>query len=110
MLYQIFGGAPVPVIARLALVSILVGAGMMWLDIHPWELIDDVERSLYHLWATGFVGLNRLGGYLVTGGVIVIPVWIVLRILSFRNERPRSARWQRGNGAASASFRTEKTE
>ena len=110
MLYQIFGGAPVPVIARLALVSILVGAGMMWLDIHPWDLIDDVERSLYHLYATGFVGLNRLGGYLVTGGIIVIPVWVVLRLLSFRSPRPRPARWQPRDGAASASFRTGKTE
>ena len=110
MLHQIFGGAPVPVIVRLALVSILVGAGMMWLDIHPWDLVDDVERSLYHLWATGFIGLNRLGAYLVTGGIIVIPVWVVLRVLSFRPERPRPARWQPRDKAASDSFRTEKTD
>jgi hypothetical protein len=34
------------------------------------------------LWNMGFEALGRLGGYFLLGAVVVIPVWVVLRLLN----------------------------
>jgi hypothetical protein len=94
MVHRIFGGSPLAVILRLAFVSILVGAAMAWLDIDPLSVIASLERVAEHLWLTGFVELRQLGHYLLAGAAIVVPVWILLRIFSFRTPQPREpARW-----------------
>ena len=36
------------------------------------------------LWNTGFKTLGRLGDYLLLGAAIVVPVFIVIRLLSYR--------------------------
>ena len=46
---------------RLLVVSLVVGALLMWLDIRPWEVLRAVERLFLRLWAMGFdaVALQR---------------------------------------------------
>ena len=83
-LRRFIGGSPAAVAIKLAVVSLIVGALLMWLRIRPAELFAEVLGLLDHLWALGFASLRDFGTYLVAGAVIVVPVWLILRVLSYR--------------------------
>ena len=83
-LRRFLGGAPLVVVVRLALVSLIVGALLMWLDIHPADVYRELSDVLDRLWALGFRSIANFGSYIVAGAVIVIPVWLILRLFSFR--------------------------
>jgi hypothetical protein len=82
-LHRFFGGAPAAVAVRLAVVSLVVGALLVWLDVDPLAVIDSVERLGRHIWGMGFEAVRELGRYLVAGALIVVPVWLVTRLFSF---------------------------
>ena len=71
-------------ILRLVVVSILVGALLMWLGIRPADVFEQLSELVDRLWALGFRSLRDLGDYIVAGAAIVIPVWLILRLLSYR--------------------------
>ena len=50
----------------------------------PWSIIYGVRDFVLNLWYSGFHALGSIGDYLLAGAVIVIPVFIVLRLLSLR--------------------------
>ena len=52
------------------------------LNLHPLDLFDGLIDFIQRLWNMGFEALGRLGSYFVLGAVVVIPVWVVLRLLS----------------------------
>ena len=83
-LHRFLGGSPLAVIVRLAVVSLLVGALLMWLDIRPAEVFQQLTDVLDRLWALGFRSIRDMGDYLVAGAIIVVPVWLILRLLSYR--------------------------
>jgi len=81
-LARFLGGPPLSVLARLLMLSLIVGALLMWLEIHPAEIIDNVERLFRRLWNLGFGAVRVVLEYLIAGAVIVIPIWLVLRLLN----------------------------
>jgi hypothetical protein len=83
-LHRLLGGAPVAVGMRLLVVSLIVGAGLVWLDLRPADVFDGVLRFCHRLWMLGFDGLRDFGSYIAAGAIIVVPVWIVLRLLAVR--------------------------
>lgn len=83
-LTRFFGGEPIAVLLRLLVVSLIVGALLMWLDIHPRDVIRGVENFFLRIWNMGFEAVRELGQYVLAGAVIVIPVWLVMRLLSVR--------------------------
>lgn len=89
------GGSPLTVLIRLGVVSLLVGAVMSWLGIDALDLVEDLRRAFAHLYGTGFAALRDIGRTLAAGAAVVVPVWLVLRLLSYRGPRPA-----RGPGAA----------
>ena len=107
---RFFGGSPLTVAVRLVVVSLLVGLVMTWLQIDPVDVFLDLQRGFVRVWGTGFVALRQMGNTVLAGAAVVVPVWIIVRILSFRTERSRPARWQPRNSAASDTFRTEKID
>ena len=82
------GGSPLTVLLRLAAVSLLVGGLMSWLGLDALDLVNDLGRAALHLYGTGFAALHDIGRTLVAGAAVVVPVWIVLRLLSYRGPRP----------------------
>ena len=80
-LARFLGGPPLSVLARLLMLSLIVGALLMWLEIHPAEIIDNVERLFRRLWNLGFGAVRVVLEYVIAGAVIVIPIWLVLRLL-----------------------------
>jgi hypothetical protein len=77
---RFFGGPPLSVIFRLALLSILVGVILEALGFDPWNIIDSIRRLAQHIWDMGFDAVRFLWRYLLLGAVIVVPIWLVLRL------------------------------
>ncbi len=69
---------------RLIVISLIVGALLMWLDVHPTEIFRSVERLFYRIWLMGFDAIREVLAYILAGAVIVLPIWFVLRLLNFR--------------------------
>jgi hypothetical protein len=86
-LSRFLGGTPIDVALRLFFLSLVVGALLMWLDIRPADVITEVVHFVQRLWAMGFASIRELGNYLLAGAVIVLPVWLILRLLNFRAPR-----------------------
>ena len=83
-LRRFLGGAPLVVALRLVVVSLIVGALLMWLDIRPADVFRELTDLAGRLWSLGFRSIEDFGTYIVAGAAIVVPVWLVLRLFSFR--------------------------
>lgn len=83
-LRRFLGGSPVAVALKLILVSFVVGALLMWLRITPADVFAEMAALVGRLYNLGFQSLRDFGTYIVAGAIIVVPVWLVIRLLSFR--------------------------
>jgi len=75
------GGSPAAVASKLLFVSLVVGALLMWLDIRPIDIFRGLDDFVHRIYALGFGAVRELFNYLLAGAVIVVPVWILLRLL-----------------------------
>ncbi|MFZ2099282.1 MAG: DUF6460 domain-containing protein [Oricola sp.] len=71
-------------IVKLIVVSILVGMVMNVFNIYPLDLVYAFRDFVVNLWEKGWAALGRFGDWLILGGMVVIPVFILLRILNYR--------------------------
>ena len=78
---QILGGSPIGVAIRLILISILVGFILSWLNWNPHDIIDWVIRTLEWAWRSLFGSAERAVYYFLLGAAIVVPVFIISRLL-----------------------------
>ena len=76
------GGSPLAVLLRLVLVSVLVGVILAALGFDPWNIIDSIRSLLQRLWNMGFDAVRWLWRYFLLGAVIVIPIWIIMRLVN----------------------------
>lgn len=83
-LARLMGGAPLAVLARLILLSFLVGAALAWLDIRPAEALRLAQGLLHRVWAFGFDGVREGAGYVAAGALIVAPLWLLSRLFGRR--------------------------
>jgi len=83
-LRRFIGGPPLGVAIKLVLVSLIVGAVLMWLHISPAELFQELADLAHRLALLGFQSLHDFGAYITAGAMIVVPVWLILRLLSYR--------------------------
>ena len=96
---QIFGGSPVAVVGRLILVSILVGVVLSVLGLDPYDIVLSIERLIRSVWDMGFDALRWLWRYFLLGAVIVIPTWLVMRIVKVpQEEQSRTSSPSETNG------------
>src|SRR5690606_13409811 len=78
------GDTPVRVIVKLLILSVAVGFLMSIFGLYPHDILIAARDFIIDLWNTGFKTLGRLGDYLLLGAAIVVPVFIVIRLLSYR--------------------------
>ncbi|MEM9107578.1 MAG: DUF6460 domain-containing protein [Pseudomonadota bacterium] len=83
-LTQFLGDTPGRTLVKLIVISFIVGAVMSAFNWYPLDIVYAIRDFLVNLWNLGFAALGRFGDYLVLGAVIVIPVFLVLRVLSYR--------------------------
>lgn len=79
---RVFGGSPLAVLGRLVLVSILVGVVLSTLGLDPFDIVRSVERLIRSIWDMGFDAFRWLWRYLLLGAVIVLPIWIIMRLIN----------------------------
>lgn len=80
-LNRFLGGSPGGVLIRLLFLSLIVGAVMSWWGVTPMDLYEGATSLVRDLIRDGFASLGHLGTWLVYGAVVVVPVWLLLRIL-----------------------------
>jgi hypothetical protein len=81
------GGSPTAVALRLVVVSFVVGFLLDAFGLDPSTLINEAWRTARHIVEYGFSDLRQFGRILLTGAMVVVPVWIVLRLLDAGKSR-----------------------
>lgn len=76
------GGSPLGVIVKLVLLSIVVGVILSWLSWSPADIIDWVVSLFDWLWVSVFGSLERAVDYFILGAAIVVPIFIISRLLT----------------------------
>lgn len=78
---RIFGGSPIAVVLRLVVISIIVGVILSVLHIRPLEVFRHLDDVLRHLTSFGAEAFRFARDYFLMGAVIVIPVWVLYRLI-----------------------------
>ena len=86
-LQRFLGGPPLTVAMRLLFVSLVVGALLVWLNIHPYDVFFWIQRFFNRLWMLGWDAVREVAEYVLAGAVIVVPVWLVMRLINIRPAR-----------------------
>jgi hypothetical protein len=71
-------------IIKLLVISVLVGMVMSVFNIAPFDVLYGIRDFFVRLWESGFAALGRFGDWLILGASIVIPAFIILRVLNYR--------------------------
>lgn len=79
---KVFGGSPLAVLGRLVLLSILIGVILSALGLDPWNIIQSIERLIRTIWDMGFDAVRWLWRYFLLGAVLVIPIWLIMRLVN----------------------------
>src|SRR3954464_15000979 len=78
---RFLGGPPLAVLGKLILLSILIGVVLSALGLAPLNIFSSLQRLLRDVWNMGFDALRWLWQYFLLGAVIVIPIWLILRLV-----------------------------
>ncbi len=79
---RFLGGSPLAVFFRLVLLSILVGVVLAALGFDPWNLVLSIRILIERVWAMGFDAVEWVWRYFLLGAVIVVPIWLVMRLVN----------------------------
>jgi hypothetical protein len=83
-LNRFLGDSPGRTLIKLLVISVAVGFVMSSLGLYPMDIVNWIRASLYDLWRSGFAAIGRVGDYLLLGAAVVVPVFIILRLLNMR--------------------------
>lgn len=81
---RFLGDTPLRIAIKLLVLSFLVGIVMSAFGWSPWDVLLGIREFFLRIWDLGFDALARFGDYILLGAAIVVPAFIVLRILNFR--------------------------
>ena len=81
-LQRFLGGSPAAVLVKLLFLSLLVGAFMAFIGVTPVELIHRVWWTIRSALDVSVESLREVGRWIVYGAVIVVPLWLLSRLLS----------------------------
>jgi hypothetical protein len=80
-LTRFFGGPPLSVIFRLVLLSILIGVILRVMGLDPFNILRSIQDLIQYIWDMGFDAVRWLWRYFLLGAVLVIPIWLIMRLL-----------------------------
>ncbi|WP_142417187.1 DUF6460 domain-containing protein [Bartonella massiliensis] len=79
--HTFIGGTFSRVSLKLLILSFSIGIVMNFLGWTPRSLIKKIVDFFQSLWETGFITLTNLFHITIMGAIIVVPIFLVLRIL-----------------------------
>lgn len=80
-LQRLFGGSPIAVLFKLIFLSLVIGAIMAGFGFTPATLPNRILAAARSLANLGFGAFRNLGAYILTGAMVVIPIWLLMRLL-----------------------------
>ena len=80
-MHRFFGGSPLGVLFRLALLSVLVGVVLDVIGINPWNIYESLRMLYIRFWDLGFEAIHWVGRYFLLGAVLVLPIWLIMRLI-----------------------------
>lgn len=75
-----FGDQPVKMIIKLILMSLFVGFVLKILHITPVGIFEWFIESIANIINLSFNSVEKVLSYVITGAVVVIPVWLFMRM------------------------------
>lgn len=85
---RFLGDTPLRVVVKLAVFSLIVGVVMSAVGWSPRSIYEGIIiRFFNRLWNLGFDAIYNSFEYLFLGAAIVIPAFLLIRLLSFRSPR-----------------------
>ena len=81
------GGSPSAVAVRLLVVSFVVGLLLAMFGFDPESIYQRLAELLQHVIEFGLTDLRHVGRILLTGAMVVVPIWFVLRLMDMRRVR-----------------------
>ena len=79
-LERFLGGHPLSVLLKLAFISLLVGVVMSMFGLNVQGVIRGAIEVLRETLRDGAGLFRNLGGYVVTGAALVVPIWLLIRL------------------------------
>jgi hypothetical protein len=77
---RFLGGSALSVLARLVLLSILVGVILSAIGLDPRNILSSIENLIRSVWDMGFDAVRWLWRYFLLGAILVVPIWLVVRL------------------------------
>ena len=81
-LNRFLGGSPLAVLVKLVLLSVLIGVVLSALGIDPRNIFHSLRLFIQNIWDMGFDAIRWLWQYFLLGAVIVIPIWLIMRLVN----------------------------
>lgn len=81
---RFLGDSPLRVAIKLLVVSFIVGFVMNMFGWTPLDVWYGLREAVLDVWHLGFEAFGSFLGYILLGAAIVIPAFLILRLLSFR--------------------------
>ena len=78
---RFLGGSPGKIAIQLIAMSFIVGIILSVLGVSPYDILNGLERLLNRIWNMGFGTVEWIFRYFLLGAVVVIPIWLIMRVL-----------------------------
>ena len=79
--YSAGGNGVFAVILRLAVISLIVGVVLSALGINASNLFNSLNIIARRIYDLGFGAFDWIIQYILVGAMVVVPIWLVARIL-----------------------------
>ena len=70
-------------VIKLSIISLVVGVILSAINITPFEVWNSIREFVIHLYNLGFEALDSIFRYFIYGALIVVPIFIVMRLMQF---------------------------
>lgn len=81
---KFLGDTPARTIVKLIVVCLIVGFVLHIWGFRPQTILGDIREFFQNIVSQGFQAFGDVGTYLVLGAIIVIPIFVILRLMSYR--------------------------
>jgi hypothetical protein len=78
---RFLGGSPLAVFFRLVLLCVLVGVILHALGFDPGNIVESIRSMIRAIWNMGFDAVRWAWRYFLLGAIVVIPIWLILRLV-----------------------------
>lgn len=84
---RFLGGSPGAVLLRLVVLSLIVGFIMHWFGLYPADILRWFVDMANYIYRKGFAFFGEIVGYILLGAVIVVPIFLISRLMKTGSRR-----------------------